>query len=210
MEKRSILIDAVELRRIEHRDRVVLRVRPHARGDSVGVVGIGRVARLAAVLDGDEPAVVGPRAVEDRFPALLRFSQLPVGPQVPVGRQGDRAQERHQALEFLGVEALRPEEELGNARSALGDEVGVVAAPLVGGGLGDAAQGAVGDAVAAQLRRLQIPGKAIQVILGVAGSTRELALETIPGAVEKPLAPTQHRDFLWPTEVNRRDNSQLR
>ena len=58
------------------------------------------------------------------------------------------------------VESFRVEKELGDSWATLGFEVGIVAVPFVRRGLGDAAQGAIGHAIAAELR--EFPGSMLR------------------------------------------------
>ncbi len=74
--------------------------------------------------------------------------------------------------------------------------------PLIGRGIANAPQGAVGHAVASQLRRLEIPGKAIQMAVGVAGGAGKLALEAILGGIETSFAPAQSGQFLGSAEID--------
>jgi hypothetical protein len=81
-------------------------------------------------------------------------------------------------------------EEFGDARAALRFQVRIVAVPLKWRGFRDAAQSAVGHAIAAQLRCFQVPRYTVNVIVGMAGGAGELALEAEFGVVEELLALT--------------------
>ena len=184
MQVGRVFVDAIELRGVEQSAGVVLGGGAHLRADPVGVMRLRRVAGVAAALDGNRAAVVRILAIEDGLAALLRLRQLSVGREMPVGRERNVVDVSDERLQLLGVESLRAEQKLGDARAALRGDIGIVAIPLVGGRLANSAQRAVGHTIAPQLGRLEIPRQAVQVRVRMAGAAGKLALEAILRGVE--------------------------
>ena len=121
--------------------------------------------------------------------ALVPAVSCPSRSEVAIGRKRNRLDEGHEIRQLRGIETFGVKQELGDARPALSFQIGIVAVPFVWRGFRDAAQGAVRYAVAAQLRRFQIPCHAINVVIGMASGAGKLALKTEFRVVEEAAHP---------------------
>ena len=78
MQKRAIFVHALQLRRIEGSDCVVLTCRPDVKARPAGIVRFRRMAGGALVIGRNRRAIVLLCPVEDGLAALLRLGKLTV------------------------------------------------------------------------------------------------------------------------------------
>src|SRR6516225_253410 len=147
-------------------------------------------------------AVVAVLLVKDRFATFLGNRQLPTGPKMPVWREWDGLDKRHQVRQLFFVESFRVKQELRDARPTLCFQVRVMSVPFVRGGFRDSTQGAICHPVFSELRCLQVPRDTVDVIVWVASDAFELSLETKRRGVKQFFTLAKCGFFLWPPQIN--------
>jgi len=177
-------VDAIELGNVEEAVGVGFVGGADIETGFCGVVGGGRMAGFAIF------------PVEDGAAVFLRRIELAIAGEMAIGRERNGFDEGDEIGELRGIETFGMEKIFGDARAALRFEIGIVTVPFEGSGFGDAAEGPIGNAIAAELRRFEIPGDAVDVIVGMAGGAGELSLEAEAGVVEEAFAAAELRSGL--------------